>query len=364
MSNLNDIIQVTITRETKPTSQQGFSTVLIVGSDATFSERVRYYSSNDLVGLAADLTDGTGANEYLAATAISSQNPKIPLIGIGREDASDVSMTATLNAVYAESQDFYGIVTADRDSTSKIEQAGSWALANERLYCNASDQTAIIDETEILDTSSLSYTFKNTSNSRVSMFYKSDASATSHKYTDAAYLGQVLAYTPGSWSGMAKTLPGEAADTLTPTQSINAHDKYTNSYEEIGENNVVLNGWVSSGEYTDIIVFADWLKARITENVWSIMINAPKLPYTDEGIVAIENAVKQILDIGQKNGGISPHSFDSVTKVRTGGYETEVPLASAVTANDKANRILRNVKFTAWLAGAIHTTIIEGILTL
>ena len=41
-----------------------------------------------------------------------------------------------------------------------------------------------------------------------------------------------------------------------------------------------------------------------------------------------------------------------------------VPLAADVSAGDKAARELRDVEFTAQLAGAVHKTFIDGTLTL
>ena len=45
------------------------------------------------------------------------------------------------------------------------------------------------------------------------------------------------------------------------------------------------------------------------------------------------------------------------------GYTVTVPLASNISANQKASRILTDVYFTARLAGAIHVVEIRGQLT-
>ena len=44
-------------------------------------------------------------------------------------------------------------------------------------------------------------------------------------------------------------------------------------------------------------------------------------------------------------------------------YIIQVPLSATVSANDKANRILRDVYFTARLTGAIHVVEVQGTLT-
>lgn len=367
MSTMEQIVKVSITRETRPISQQGFGTILIVGPNATFVNRINYYT--DLTSIAAVLTGGVADEEYLAAEAIFSQNPRVVQVAIGRKDALDADYGVALDAILEESRDFYGVILADRTIANQ-EDVMDWVQANERICCMASAGTDIgggvidiIDETEAVDNSSIAYYAKTNSLDRTSIFYSSQAAT---KFVDAAYLGKILPLTPGSYTGMFKTLAGVPVDAVTPTQSKNVHDKYANTYEEIGEVNIVMQGFVSTGEYTDIIVFQDWLKARITENVFALLVNEPKVPYTDAGIASIETAVKQILQIGQDNGGISPLSFNSNVKPpqQIGGYYTTVPILSSIPLIDKTARILKQVNFTAWLAGAIHNVEINGVLTL
>lgn len=361
MGRLDNIHEVIITRQTKPTSQKGFTIVAIVGPNRTFVGRAKVYNSNDLTGLAADLTNGVADPEYIAASAIASQNPKIPQFMIGYEDTvGDADMTATLNAIALENNDWYGLIITDRTG-QKVKDAGAWALANEKIMANASLEANILSEADGVDTTSLAYWFKNLSNDRISLFYKGDSAT---KYTDAAYLGQMLAYIPGTWTGMAKSLPGEAVDDLSASDEKNALDKFCNIYEEIGEVNVVRDGFVSSGEFTDIIVFVDWLKARIQEDVWAIQVNVQKISYDDPGIVSIQSAISKRLKIAQDNGAITADSYDIITKERTGGFVVEVPTAASVPQVDKTARILRNVKFTCWYSSAIHTTKIAGTLVL
>lgn len=350
-SKLSDIYNIVITRQTKPTSQQGFSTVLIVGGNSNFSPvRAQFFNSNDLEGIAAVLNSGTSDPEYIAASAVASQSPKVPQVAIGREDIGDTDMTDTLNAIIAETNNFYGVVLVERDVTKQTD-AAAWCLANKKLFATCSADANIIDQAVGIDTTSLAYIFNNAGNDRVSIFYKSDAAT---KFTDAAYLGQVLSYGAGTWTGMAKSLPGEAVDDLTGTQIINALAKKCNIYEEIGEVNVVRDGFVSSGEFTDIIQFVDTLEARIAEDLWTMQVNLKKISYDDEGIVGIQNIISKRLKMFQDTKAITIDNFDPLTKERTGGFEVTVPLSSSVAANDKANRILRNVDFVCWYSGAIH----------
>lgn len=366
MTTMNQIVNVTITRETKPVSRRGFGTILIVGPNATFAERIKFYT--DLASIAADLTGGENALEYLAAAAVFGQNPRVLQVAIGKKEVGDADYTAALNAIVTENPNWYGVILANR-TVADQEDVMDWVQANERICAMASAGTDqgggvydIIDEADGVDDSSIAYYAKTNSLDRTSVFYSADAAT---EFLDAGYLGRILPLTPGSYTGMFKTIAGVPVDTLTATQSKNVHDKFANTYEEIGEVNIVLNGYVSTGEFTDIIIFQDWLKARIAENVFGGMVNELKIPYTDGGITAVQSLLDQVLKIGQDNGGISPFAYDASTKPPTqiGGYISTVPALADVPTGDKTARILNNVEFIAWLAGAIHNVVINGVLT-
>jgi hypothetical protein len=461
--NISDIINITITRETQSISQASFSTILILGTNSTITDRYKKYSTDDLAAFAAELTGGTSDPEYKAATAIAAQNPKVPDFAVGKRTGADTSYTDTLNAILLESSDFYGIVIADdgldtarvifsadfvtgntidgeingtaiasvpfntdqattaadlataiqalsdvstavvdgADATNRTilitgasgtairpenfvvtggasqatasytgaiedrKDVAAWAEANKKLFGTQSGEDDIINKTDAADSDSLAAVFKAQARERTFVIYH--AVSNFLEFPDAALLGKVLPYAndndAGNFTAKFKTLAGVTVDPLTPSQRTNAQDKNCNTYEQRGEQNIVDEGVVSESEYIDIIIFADWLEAKITELVYALLKNSLKVPYTDDGIKAVKSKVQQALLIGQGNGGISPNDFDPDTKVRTGGFEVTVPLSRNVPSNDKANRVLNNVRFTAFLAGAIHKVNISGILT-
>lgn len=359
MSELNSIINVMINRLTKPIGQKGFGTILIIGPNATFSDRIKFYDDSSLTAIAADLTGGIAAMEYLMAQAIFAQTPHVNQIAIGKKLIGDASYEAALDAILVESRDFYGVLCAVR-TVADQKSVAKWVQANERVCVLSSDEPNIIGQTEVADTTSIAYEVKHGAYDRTSVIYHSTADT---ECVDAGLLGYLLSLTPGSYTGAFKTVAGAGTDKLNASQSKNAHDKYCSTYEEIAERNVLLFSWTGSGEYIDIIVLADWTKSRITENNFAVLANTLKNPFTDGGITAHENATRQILQIGVDNQGFSPMSFDKVTGKQTGGYSTTFPKASSVSAVDKAARRLTNAKFKAFLAGAIHTVAIEGTIS-
>ena len=110
---------------------------------------------------------------------------------------------------------------------------------------------------------------------------------------------------------------------------------------------------MAQGEFIDIVRGVDWLTSRIQEFVYSVLVNSNKVPYTDSGIAAIEAEIRRALQLGIGNNFIANDPAPTVT----------VPKSTNVPSNDKAQRILRNVKFQATLAGAIHAVNITGTVT-
>ena len=111
---------------------------------------------------------------------------------------------------------------------------------------------------------------------------------------------------------------------------------------------------MSSGEFADVIRGADWLKARIQEDVFAALVQEDKLPLTDAGINVIKGLILGRLWEGVSNGFLAPDPEPNVT----------VPRAVDIPVADKAARKLTGVTFRAYLAGAIHYTVIEGELNL
>ena len=126
--------------------------------------------------------------------------------------------------------------------------------------------------------------------------------------------------------------------------------------------NVTQGGKTGGGEWIDVIRFRDWLQNDMRLRVVNLLIINPKISYLDNGIGLVENQMLASLKDGQKYGGISPTEYDEDGKAIP-GYTTSVPLAADLTSAQKASRVLKDCKFSARLAGAIHMTEIKGNLT-
>ena len=133
MPNLNSIIQVQITRETKTPTQKGFGTLLILGSNATFPEKVRTYS--ELEEVLADFT--TSHEEYKWAAKAFGQQIKPEKIKIGKR-AADVAQISNIDVGTVANNTLYRATingtncdyTSDASATAAEIQAGLIAAIN------------------------------------------------------------------------------------------------------------------------------------------------------------------------------------------------------------------------------------------
>jgi len=364
MSKLDNIVKVVITRQTQPVGRDSFDLILVLGENYTFTERYKLYSTDNLAELAADLAGGTSDPEYLAAVAIASQNPRPNKFAGGRVDDGDSDWGDALDNIVVENSKFYGVIAATR-TVADQEDVCDWVNANKRAGFFASAGTDvgagvidIIDQTVGADATSIAHHIKSNALDRCVAVFHAEAA---DDYVDAGLLAALLVQRPGTYTPMFTTVIGSSVDNLTATQQANAFDKKCSTYEEVGEVNIIQEGWVGTGEFIDLIIWVDWLKSQIQTNVYSLLVNEPKVPYTNEGIASVESRVKQVLKIEQDNGAISPDSFDE-NKLRTGGWITSVPEVSTVLQADKLARVLKDVKFTAFYANPIHHIEIAGII--
>lgn len=356
--DLSKIVAVNVTRETKILSERAFGTMLIIGESGTFTERAKLFGEGELETLAGELTGGESAMEYIQASTVFAQEQHIPAVLVGKKLVGDASWTAALNACKNTNPDFFGVVTTSR-TLAEQKQVAEWCQANGKMCIIVSADANIVDQTAIVDVTSIAWYVKSNSLSNVCVYYDVNAAT---KAIDAGCMGYYLALVPGSYTGAFKTIALVTVNSLTEGQSKNAHDKYCSTYEMVLDNSKVFFSWTGSGEFFDIIHFAYWLVARIQEANLRILFNTLKSPMTDNGIVGHENATQSVLEFGITNGGLSVLKFDAAGK-QVGGYWTKFPKIESVASNDKAARRVSGAKFRGWLAGAIHSLTIDGVLT-
>lgn len=271
--------------------------------------------------------------------------------------AADTTETIakSMEQITAEDNDFYGICMTSKDRQDILDMA-AWTEAHRKIFGTSIAEAGAKDASVDNDTGS---ELKANNYYRTYWFYHADAAT---DFVEAAVMARCFAVNPGGETWHLKKLSGIKTDGITETEYNAVTGKNGNTFEAIRNVSVTQNGKVAAGEWIDVIRFRDWLQEEITVNVFNAMINRDKVPYTDDGIAIIENQIRAALDLGQARGGIAPTEYDSDNNENL-GYTISVPLASDISANTKASRILEDVTFTARLAGAIHAVEIKGSLT-
>lgn len=173
------------------------------------------------------------------------------------------------------------------------------------------------------------------------------------EYPEAAWVGYQLQEQPGSNTWAYKALSGATVSVLSDTESTNIHNKNASTYETVGGLNSTIGAKMFGGEWIDVIIFVDWLEARMKERLWSRMVNSKKIPFTAAGAAIIEAEIRGQLNDGVRVGGLAPSPAPTV----------DVPDVLSLSTNARAQRIFEGITFEARLAGAIHFVKIAGTVT-
>lgn len=350
----------------------GVYTVTVSTKDTDGNVTAKPYSYTNNGGTAADIATGIQnliANDATAAVTAVAADGVLTLTGNSGDSfmvqvSSMLTMAngtvtedvpAMMTAITAYDNDWYGWAFTSR-AQADILAAAAWTESVRKLFGTAISEPGAYNPDVTTDTG---YKLYNDNYYRTFWFYHENAAT---DFPECAVFARCFAVLPGGETWALKKLAGVTADGLTETQYIAITRKNGNTFERFRNLSLTQNGKVAAGEWIDVIRFRDWLQEEITVNVVNLLINRDKVPYTDEGIAMIEARIRQALELGQRRGGIAPTEYDEDGNENL-GFVIEVPLSSQISANQKASRVLTDVKFTARLAGAIHVVEIYGSLT-
>lgn len=259
-------------------------------------------------------------------------------------------IAADLADVLLQDRAWYGLLI-DSNSKAEITAAAAWAETQEILFAAQTGDSAAADGASTTD---ILYTERGLSHFRTHVEYTHKHLAA--QWRAAALLGAMMPYDPGSATFAFKTLRGVTPDVLTPTQYAAVLAKNGGIYTEPIEGGPITEqGKAASGEWLDVVVGLDWVRAQMRENLFTVLRNAAKVPYTNKGVDTLEAAVQRTLDAGVKRSIFSddPAAAPVVT----------APDVADVDATDKQNRLLPDLDWSATAAGAIHAANITGTVS-
>lgn len=424
MSELDNIVQITITRETAAIATASFQIPLILSTHTRFSERARTYT--DITSVAEDFA--TTDQAYIIAQKLFGQSTVgavPPSIVIGRRQVDEVTFTpvvadnttytVTLNDVpytytSGTSATATSIVTGLKTAigtptgitvsgtttlvvepstpgtawsvkaSSNLTQANTTptesyvdALAavtvvNDVWYALVADThvvadvmalaTAIQARRKIFGTSTQDSNFTSPTHigaqldadslNRTFWIYLAQADT---DYPEAAWIGAQLPYTPGSNDWDFKRAAGVTVSNVSDNQRTNIRAINGNMYTTVAGLNMFQDGNMSDGTPIDEIVFIDWLYARLQEGIFFRLANSLKVPFTNPGLLRIENEIRSVLAQAETNGGIDR------------GWTVSTPDVLSISPTLRAQRTAGTFVFRARLQGSIRKVIINGFLS-
>lgn len=341
--SLDRLINIQIDRQTQGVSQAGFGTALFLAANedekpAGQTERVRVYDQ-DSFKTAFNSTDEI----YKALNAYFSQSLIPTQAYVGYIEAAE-TLTEALNAIKEENDDFYA-VAIESTLQADQEELASWVESERKIAIVRTSDADVLAAT----TTDILGVLNAASRDRTAVIYGSSTAV----YQDMAWLGRVLPALPGSITWKFKTLSGVSADQLSGTAITNLTAKKGNWYNRVGGVDITEEGWMASGEYIDVIRGVDFIHARLQEAIFSRLVNLPKVPYTNQGADLIVNEMDAVLELSERQGILTNDPKFSINKrdVR------DIPV------NDRAARLLPDIKFEGVLAGAVHKITIAGVVT-
>lgn len=343
MAELDQIIQISITRETTAVSTTAFNIPLALAEfdDADFTTRTRTYSSANEV--ATDL--GANSVAYVMAQRLFGQDVKPATIIIGRKEA-DESWTEALEAVEDENNDWYEVSISSHEDADILEVAAA-VEAREKVFFAGTGAAAVADVPYTVGATDIGSQLFDRNYTRTALVYSPTIDV---DFTEVAWVGDQLQYTPGSNDWDFKSLSGPTVTALSSTQVANLRAKSVNFYRRVAGVEIMQDGNMVSGEPIDIVILADWIKARMQEGIFNRMVNLLKIPYTRAGFAIIESEMRTALTEGQDNGGIDTFSIN-------------IPDPLSIPLNQRAGRVASGITFTARLTGSVRRVIIQGNLT-
>lgn len=263
------------------------------------------------------------------------------------ETTAAASYDTELTALELEPDLDWYFVTIDSSSTANISAVAAWVLSRKKMYFTATQSSGLLDNTDTVASDLLALT-----NDRTVIVYSKNA----HEYAGVAWATVVGAQTPGSITAAFKTLKGVTNASISTTAKGHLETDNVNHYMSVRAKKITRPGKVVSGEWIDIRHGIDALESRIQEDVFALLADSGKVPFTQKGLDMIGAAIKAACNpfIGNK---------DQEGLLVEGSVVVIMPALASISASDKQNRRLTGVRFSAQIAGAIHFVEIVGTLS-
>lgn len=353
MPTSNEIIRLGITVSSASVTRAGFDSILLVGDEtmvdptqagprgeATFDPGMVFkYTADSQVG--DEIVNGHLRDMISVAFGQQPSVGTVMVSYVDTEGASAGIVGSDIQDMYEYESNWIGYCSVF-ETEADVENQATKLLALGKFYSiltsDSSFAPTVNDYTAMWHTGTAYGTWSSSTN-------------TSGRWANVASLSYFLAVTQGTYNPAFKKLQGIDSKQYTATEETTLRANNLNQYSEIGGQAVTWDGKNGSGTgYIDTYLGAIYLQIRLTEDLMNLMIQSPKIPYTDPGIATVGSVISNRL-----------------TQMTTDGYldknrpfTVNLPKASSLT--DKASRNLPGVSFIAYTSGAINTIEIQGFI--
>ena len=300
------------------TAIQASGSVVTAVSDGTDTITITNAEAGNIISVTAIVTAG-------ASQATALYTATTPAVG-------DVT-SSDLDAIAANDNAWFGHSMVYEDDSSQLA-----AIA----WCAANKKSGFYLRTEIRDLGAAS---------NLSSLWITDSTYTgTARHLEVAVASRILSLTPGSYTAAYKSLELASTTQWTTTEETLLRDYNLNQYSVTAGVNITFNGVGTNGGYIDLYIGAVYLEARMQEDVFALMTSQNKIPLNNNGINQVANTINARL----QQSIIDEYLLNDPQPV------VNVPLASALSAIDKSNRLLTGISFVAYASNAIQTIQING----
>ena len=370
------VVNVTLSRNDRFASRQGFGTILVLTPTAQAGEvdatiRTKAYGNMDEVAADWDAAD----DFYKQALAAFGRRPQPVQIKAGYYDNTTIDaekMADQMDLIKTYDNGWYFVVidAALRDDAA-VQGLIEWTEANNKLAIIDSNDA---DMTDPGDTANIAASNKGEVE-RSAVFYHPFA-AEYPAVSLAAYMAtRDFDQADSAYTTKFKALPGISPSNLA-SADVNAVTGFTpglgqaistghlaNVYVNVGGQFMVAEGSVlRPNVFLDEIHASDWIIARTEEEILSILLNNARVPYTDEGMQQIASACRLVMQRAVI-AGIVANDLDPLTGDYAPAYTITVPSVFDVPESQRKARIAPAIAVTFRYAGAVHFTSVNYQMT-
>ena len=298
--------------------------------------------STDTLTITADVA-GTGFATVL--TSNPSDNMALTLT------TPNTGIDSEIARIDAIDSDWYFMLMTSR-TKQDILSASNTIEARIKLFCFATDEADSKDLSVGTDTTSIFAIIAAANRQRTIMIWTKTSNL--DNFPDAGIVGLQGTTEGGSTTWKFKGIKNNVADDeLSPTEIGNIEDKNANLIITVAQIPIFQQGTVSDGEFIDNVRGTDPLSRRIQESVFGLFVAEPKVPFTDGGGRQLDTALREPLQEAEDNLFLSPDPK----------FTTTIPKVADIPVADRAARFFKDIKFDGTLAGAVHSTKIDGTLS-